>query len=301
MHFVRAHKVFILVSFLLFSIVSSSQQKITLKAKADKENILIGEQVQLSLEADFPLHEPMRFFTIDSILHFEILERKKIDTIDSNEGIKLSQALTLTSFDSGHWVIPAFELTGDKPLFTDTIPVNVGFSAFDPNQDYHDIKDIINVQAEPKKKQMWYWYVGISVLLVGVMVYLLTNRKKKTTVEKPPVDAYREARRQLQELQKENPPAKLYYTRLVDLFRLYISRRKGIASMQKTTDDLVEQLRRLRLSEDDFNILAQSLHMSDFVKFAKYEPNETDKDNSFAIIKHVIEKIEYMETNRTKD
>src|SRR5436190_3680374 len=293
MFFIPSHKILSLFSFLFFAIVSHSQNKIAIKANVDKNHIVIGEQIHFNLEADFPLHEPMRFFLIDSIPHFEILEKKKIDTVDNNGGIKLSQALTLTSFDSGHWVIPPLEMPGDKPLFTDSIPIDVGFSPFDPKQDYHDIKDVIDVQAQKKKKEDWYWYLVASVVLVAAIIYLLVRKKKKPTVSKaPPVDPFTEAKQELEKLRRENLSAKLFYTRLVDIFRLYVLRRKEIASLQKTTDDLVVQLRTLKLPENDFNKLAQVLRMSDFVKFAKYEPGDTDRQESFKIIKSSIETIQ---------
>jgi hypothetical protein len=293
MFLISSHKILLLSSFLLLAIVSHSQNKVSIKANVDKNHIVIGEQIHLSLEADFPLHEPMRFFLIDTVPHFEILERRKIDTVDNNEGIKLSQTLTLTSFDSGHWVIPALELPGDKPLLTDSIPMDIGFSPFDPNQDYHDIKDVLDVQAQKKKKEDWYWYVIASVVLVAAIIYLLMRKRKKPTVNKaPPVDPFTEARQELEKLRRENLPAKLFYTRLVDIFRLYVLRRKEIASLQKTTDDLVVQLRSLKLHENDFNNLAQVLRMSDFVKFAKYEPSDTDKQESFKIIRSSIETIQ---------
>ena len=156
MFFTPSHKILSLFSFLFFAIVSHSQNKIAIKANIDKNHIVIGEQIHFNLEADFPLHEPMRFFLIDTIPHFEILEKKKIDTVDHKEGIKLTQTLTLTSFDSGHWVIAPLELPGDKPLLTDSIPIDVGFSPFDPNQDYHDIKDVVDVQVQKRKKEDWY-------------------------------------------------------------------------------------------------------------------------------------------------
>ena len=293
MFFIRSHKICFLITSLFFAIVSYSQNKIIIKANVDKNHIVIGEQMHFSLEADFPLHEPMRFFAIDTLPHFEILERKKIDTLDNNEGIKLSQTLTLTSFDSGHWVIPPLELGGDKPLFTDSIPIDVGFSLFDPTQDYHDIKDVIDVQPQQKKRSDWYWYVAASVLLVAAIIYLLVARKKKPVISKvPSIDPFTEAKQELEKLRRENLPSKLFYTRLVDIFRLYVLKRKGIASMQKTTDDLVVQVRSLKLPESDFNKLAQVLRMSDFVKFAKYEPMDADKQESFSIIKNSIEGIQ---------
>src|SRR5258706_12128468 len=242
------HKIFFLTLLLFNARSLAAQQSIAIKANVDKNNIVIGEQIHLNLEADFPAHEPMRFFIIDSIPHFEILERKKIDTIDNNEGIKLSQSLTLTSFDSGHWVIPPFELAGDRPMVTDSIPVDVGFSPFDPSQDYHDIKDVIDVKAEEKKKKDWYLYIAVSALLLAAIIYLLAGKKKKPVDAKAVLlDPFTEAKQELDKLLKENLPSKLFYTRLVDIFKLYISRRKGIASLQKTTDDLVVQLRLLKL------------------------------------------------------
>jgi hypothetical protein len=242
----------------------------------------------------------MRFFTIDSIPHFEILERKKIDTVDDRVGIKLSQSLTLTSFDSGHWTIPSFELSSDNPMYTDSIAVDVGFSPFDPNQDYHDIKDVINVQVKEKKEETWYWYAAASALLIAAIIYFLVRKKTKPVAKIPFVDPYKEARQELEKLGKENLATKLFYTRLVDIFRLYISRRKGIASLQKTTDDLVVQLRSLKLPVEEFNRLAQSLRLSDFVKFAKFEPAESDKTDSFKTIKDFIENIEKMEIQKEK-
>ena len=261
---------------------------------------MIGEQTRLTLKAEFPPQVPMSFFTIDTIPHFEILERKKIDTLDDREGIKLSQSLTLTSFDSGHWVIPSFELPADKPMYTDSLAVDVRFSPFDPNQDYHDIKDVIDVQVKEKKEETWYWYAAASAVLVAVIIYLLVRKKKNPIAKIPFVDPYKEAKQELEKLGKENLTSKMFYTRLVDIFRLYISKRKGIASLQKTTDDLVVQLRSLKLPTEEFNRLAQSLRLSDFVKFAKFEPAASDKNDSFKTIKEFIDDIEKVEIQREK-
>lgn len=292
MFFNQSHNPSLLLSFLIFPFLTHAQNKVTIRANVDKSNIVIGEQIHFKLEAAFPPHEPMRFFLVDTIPHFEILERKKIDTIDNEEGIRLSQSLTLTSFDSGRFVIPSLELPGDTSMLTDTIPVNVSFSPFDPNQDYHDIKDVIDVKPEDKKKYDWYWYIAGTVLILSAIVYLLVKKKKTPAAQAPPVDPFTEAKQELEKLRKENLPSKLFYTRLVDIFRLYVLRRKGIESLQKTTDDLVVQLKSLKIPADEFNQLAQTLRMSDFVKFAKYEPNDADKQESFSTIKRSIENIQ---------
>jgi flagellar biosynthesis/type III secretory pathway M-ring protein FliF/YscJ len=191
-------------------------------------------------------------------------------------------------------------LPADQPMHTDSITVDVGFSPFDPNQEYHDIKDVIDVQVKEKKEETWYWYAAASALLIAAIIYFLLRKKNKPVTRTPVVDSYSEAKRELEKLQKENLPAKPFYTKLIDIFRLYISRRKGIASLQKTTDDLVVQLQTLKLPAEEFNRLAQSLRLSDFVKFAKFEPAESDKSDSFKTIKDFIESMEKIEIQKEK-
>jgi len=265
-------------------------QGVTVSATVDRNRILIGESIQLKLEANIPENEPIRFFLLDSIPHFEMLEITKTDTINTNNGTRLIRTIPLTSFDSGHWVIPAFELAGGP--VTDTIPVDVVFSDFDPNQPYHDIKDIIEVT--PAKKRQWWWYAaGGGLLLIILLIYFLT-RKKKVIEEKPTItiDPFTEAIDGLDKLKRSNPAQAKLYKDMVDIFRVYIFRKKGILSLQKTTDDLVIQLRDLGLEKNSFDKLAQALRMSDFVKFAKYLPAKSDDEESMDTIRKSIEQIE---------
>jgi hypothetical protein len=200
--------------------------------------------------------------------------------------------MQITSFDSGHWVIPAF-VVGEAA--SDTIPIDVGFSAFDPEQPYHEIKDIIEVAPEKKKEdRTWWWYVaGGGVLLIIVLILLLT-RKKKPVVKPPPppVDPYQKALKQLNKLQETKPEVKEYYSSLTDIFRVYVSERKGIHSLQKTTDDLVNQLKGLGIEKELFDRLAAALRLSDLVKFAKYETVPAEDKASADSVKRSIEQIE---------
>ena len=81
--FTEPHKVF---PFLLFSLlpVSNAQNKVTIKSGVDKNKIVIGEQVHSLWRPIWCRNQCV--FLIDSILHFEILERK-IDTVDDRQGI----------------------------------------------------------------------------------------------------------------------------------------------------------------------------------------------------------------------
>jgi hypothetical protein len=71
-----------------------------------------------------------------------------------------------------------------------------------------------------------------------------------------------------------------------------VFRKKGIQSLQKTTDDLVSQLKTLSMPKEQFEELTQALRLTDFVKFAKYIPVAEDDRSTYDIIKKTIIVIE---------
>ncbi|HEX7844148.1 MAG TPA: hypothetical protein VF476_00025 [Chitinophagaceae bacterium] len=290
------YKAAIFITCLCCTAIVVAQQQVTVSATVDKNRILIGEQIELKLSVDVPENEVIRFFSIDSLPHFEFLDKQKIDTTNTNHGTRLMQVIRITSFDSGSWMIPSLVLA--ENIATDSIPIEVSFSPFDPNQAYHDIKDVIAVEEE--KKQDWWWYAaGGGLLLLLIILYLIFRKKPKPVTKQAdePVDAYKEAMTGLELLRKQKTDPKTYYSSLIDIFRLYVFKKKGVLSLQKTTDDLVMQLRSINLQKEQFDKLAQALRLGDFVKFAKYQPSEADDNSSWEIIRQTIMTIEQMEVN----
>ena len=284
------YKVFYLIFFSTLILFVSAQNKITVKASVDKNKILIGEPINLTIEATIPQKAAAQFF-IDTFPHFEFLEKQKIDTSSLGNAVLLKQIIRITSFDSGHWVIPSFVFT--KNTATDTIPVDVSFSDFDPKQDYHDIKEIIEVNP-PEKKDWLLYIVGAITIVILIVMWLLVRKKKPAkTIVQPLLDPYEEAMGRLDLLQKTNAGTpKEFHSKLADIFRLYIFRRKEILSLQKTTDDLILQLRTINLDDQLYTQLSQALRLGDFVKFAKFIPSAEDNRNSFDSIKNSIVTIE---------
>ena len=282
--------IFFLLS-LCFIQVTLAQPGISVKTAVDKQKILIGEPLQLTIDIYLPAGTSKKSILPDSIDHFELLEKPVIDTTGTGSALTIKGIYKLTSFDSGRWVIPSFILS--PSVRSDTIPVDVVFSDFDSTQAYHDIKDILEVNPA-KKKTTWWWYAAAGGLLLLLLLLYLLRRKKPLPVRSPItlVSPYEEAVKALDQLAREAPEAKQFHSRLTDIFRVYIFRKKGILSLQKTTDDLVVQLRDLDLGKEQFDKLAQSLRLSDFVKFAKYIPAAADNRGCFTEISNAITLIE---------
>src|ERR1700743_2413308 len=79
---------------------------VVVKATVDKQKILIGEPIHLMLEATVPDNVPFSWTALDSIPHFDWVEKHAIEpTVRPGEKY-YRQYLTVTSFDSGSWAIP---------------------------------------------------------------------------------------------------------------------------------------------------------------------------------------------------
>ena len=58
--------------------------------------------------------------------------------------------------------------------------------------------------------------------------------------------------------------------------------------MEKTNEELIMQLRQVNISPHQFGQLSSALRMSDFVKFAKYLPDQFSNDQNFDIIESSV-------------
>ncbi|HTQ63495.1 MAG TPA: BatD family protein [Puia sp.] len=289
------HIVFTIL-FLAETLFTFSQGTPLVRATVDHNQILIGERIQLLLEVNSPPGSSTNWFSLDSIPHFEFIGKNKIDSITTQDGKAYRQTLTITSFDSGTYDIPALAVTIDnKKYFTDSIPVQVDFSKFDPKQDYHDIKDILDIENPAVKFIIWI-VVLITLISAGLFIYLQQKRKAASVPDRQPVfskkSPYEEAMESLKKLKEQKLPesghTKLFYTKLNDILRLFVMRQLQIASLEKTNEDLILLLRQLIISGNQFSQLAESLRMSDFVKFAKYTPGKEDNDRNFEVIESSI-------------
>jgi hypothetical protein len=293
--------IFLCTSMLLFG-SAFAQQKSTINATVDKNKILLGEPFSLTIEAIVYPPVSSAKIILDSIPHFEFSGHPIIDSTLQGGSLNIKAVYHLTSFDSGHWSIPSIALSTEAK--SDSIPIDVVFTDFDSTQAYHDIKDILEPAVE--KKRPWWLYATAGILVTCIVLYLLLRkRKKKAPVVsvKQNIDPFQEATESLRSLAQSDLAAKEFYSRLTDIFRLYVYRRKGILSLQKTSGDLVNQLKKIGLTAAIFDRLFASIVTADMVKFAKYITSaEEDRDAMKSISDSIyeIEEIEKVSVNQTK-
>lgn len=279
-----------LLSWLLSSPATATAQDVSVKATINRNKILIGEPIQLQLEATIPASTDAKWFVTDTIPHFDFIEKGKIDSSQPNV---YKQTITITSFDSGRQVIPALALEcNGKSYLTDSLAVFVSFSDFDPQKDYHDIKDIIEVKADIN---YFLWIsIAIGVLLLLLLLWYLRKRRKKPALNiqvSSRLSALGEALKALDELKQQQLTEKQFYTRLNDIIRWFVYRKTGVAAMQETNEEFILQIEKLGMPHDDFIRLAQTLRLCDVVKFARFIPSKEDREHSLQVIRSSVQVI----------
>ncbi|HVK98053.1 MAG TPA: LPXTG cell wall anchor domain-containing protein [Flavisolibacter sp.] len=280
-------KLLLLFIVLFFFSVGHTQ---VFSAAVDTSTILIGEKIKLTFKGSFPKGRSIPWIDIDTIPHFEIMAKSTVDSQQIGTDLVLTQTYTLTSWDSGRWNIPSFYFgtASSRPIL-----ISVTYTPFDVSQPYNDIKDILEV--EPAGKSTWYWYLLAAILLLILLYFIFRKKKKKPVKAAPAIHPYKKAINNLEVLRESNlhrTDVKEFYSRLIRIFRDYVHEKKAILSHSKTTDDLSIQLMQLQLPKGSYSKLIQILRMSDLVKFAKYNPLQTDNENAFKVIRESITTIE---------
>lgn len=279
---------------ILFSCLCANSQPVSVRAFTDKNKVLLGEPFWLTLEVKSLNGVKPTKIKVDSIPHFEFIVKDSSSVIQSGDTTLYHQHYQLTSFDSGRWVIPSFELR--KFVKTNSVLVDVVFTEnFDPKQPYHDVQEIKGVPFKMDANLEKWWYIIAGLLIILTLIIYLLTAEKRPKPQRAMVSgdtAYKKAIRLLKELKQSQPEEKSFYAQLVEIFRTYVLERTGITSLQQTSNNLVEKIKPLMKDEVKYDSLAQVLYLCDFVKFAKYDPEDSEATSAFEVIEDSIHYIE---------
>ncbi len=268
-----------LLLFLSFSLVSSVEGFAQVSSKVDTTRIRIGEQFHYEIEVAETQDVRLPKFETDSLNRVGVIAQK-IDSLKNRLIVKY----TLTSFDSGQYVLPGQEVfIRDKRFLTDPVIVDVGTVPVDTiKQPMHHIKTI---KSEPylfSDYLNYFWGLILALLIIGGLLYYFLRDKPthEEYIEKiPPFDR---AKQRLQELDQkkliEQNRIKLYYVELTDIVRTFIEREMNIPALESTSEELIETISdfnsssHLNIPTETLAKLRRLLREADLVKFAKMKP-----------------------------
>ena len=280
---------------------------IVVSASIDSTMLMIGDQTDMHLSVTHEPSEQVAWPSFGAQLQdgIEIVDRTTPDTTTLPDGrIQIKQDLKLTCFkDSLFSISPIAIASGGDTFWTDPMALNV-IQPFemDTTLAITDIKDI-------EKAPIYWWGIIRWLLIVLVSCGLIwlafwLYRKYDTYREREqeePVDpellrpADEVALEKLDEIKAQkiwrDGKVKEYHTELTDVVREYISRRFGVQSTEKTSDETLRELAPIlaKGQRDDvqctkeegkalYERLKTMLRTADLVKFAKWHttPDENE-------------------------
>lgn len=275
-------------------------QKIS--ANIDRNKILIGEQITLQLKAeqiDLTKYTLEKWFVLsDTFNHFEVVQKNRIDTIGVGSKTDFIQIIQLTSFDSGYWQMPQFEIqlqdiaTGIvTPFSTNVLQVAVLPVDVTSLKDYHDIKTIETVTIAKDWRWLIVAVVG-AVVLFFLILWLLSKKKKIKPIAVNNTPTHTWALSEIEKLvdkklvEQEQYP--LFYTELILICKSFSDATLKINSTATTVDEYMLQLKG-RVGNETIQLqYFQLLRLSNAVKFAKYIPAPNNNQDAVETAKAFI-------------
>lgn len=309
------HKIFFWIGSAALFIAPTilSAQRASVRATIQPSEIMIGEQALINLQVITPKDKTIQFpvYEKEIVPGVEVLAMLKPDTTIENNVMTLNFKYVVTSFDSTLYNIPrmpvfdgtdtifsnSFGLKVTSPVLKDSTKTyleklkNKETDSIDFNQ--LQLNDIKPIQKPPFVWTDYLWIlwvilgVGLLAALVLAVIYLVLKKKNKGYFFTPPevLPAHVRAIQSLDKLKAEKiglqeGREKEFYTKIVDILRIYLAERYGIKAPEMTSGEILNEIRKLSDADSVYENLKQILSVADLVKFAKYKPYPDENDLS---------------------
>lgn len=256
-----------------------------------RDSVLIGDHIKYGFRATVPEGSAVNVGKLRDAEGIEIIRSFMLDTLKIRRGnVYLEGNVIITSFDSGSFVLPRYEVEvirpdgssdtlrlGNDTLNVTTIPIDTASFVL------NDIKPQIGYPITVGEILPWVAGVMAVALVVWLVIWLLGRRGIVKNVPKEP--AHITALRKLDSYRGnklwEPAKQKMFYTGVTDAVREYIDARYGISAMEMTTAEIFGELKDRPVDPRLYEDLKTLFERADFVKFAKYVASE--QENTTAV------------------
>lgn len=281
---------------------------LSVRIRLSDENIKLSDLLEMELTATTEPDYTIQFPAVaDTLKQFKILSFKDLPETftDSGNIVKIIR-YQLEPLELGMCEIPAFTFTfeGRQPsdqdasqgtLETEPLWIDVSTSLpADPNAiALADIEDVVEVKAN----YTWAW-IGLGVvclLAAGIALGIVVKPKKSIQIQRVYKPAHEIAFELLRAIaaQKlvEQGRIKEFYEKLSACLRHYIENRFQLRAPEQTTQEFLEQLKTSDALKPEHKLeLRKFLEHCDLVKFARYQPNNEQINESLTMAEEFVEK-----------
>jgi len=250
------------------------------------DSVYIGDPIAISLELTYPESVEVIFEGLSApIEQFEVIEEGKLSSYRVG-GVRVdSLSLTLTTFETGRHQLGPIEVHLVVRGLPDTLRMDGKsisvVSLLDPEaSDIKDIKDLIT--ADRDSRLVWILIAGAVLVILAYLFWLRKrHRPRKFATDsdsKPRIPPDQWALEALQKIERMELPSrglvKTHYTLVSGVLRQYLNLRYGVVTTERTTLEIINELEKRTVPDEQKTRFTELLEESDLVKFAKYEPDD---------------------------
>jgi hypothetical protein len=280
---------------------SARAQEASARATVDSSAFLIGDAIRVHVRITHPRGASLREAIGDSAGGFTVLGRTPL----SPEGETTTAGeIVVARYDTGEAVLPPLQflyaVAGDSALrtvATNELRLAIRTVAVDTSQDFRELKPPIGIPLE-------WWEILLAVLsalvAVAAAVFLYRWWKKRGRKEEgplpaaPPRAAHVLAFEELASLKErrlwQQGLIKPFYTEVTEILRRYLENRYSLMALERTTDEILDDLRRLRMPNELSAKAEGLLRRADLVKFAKHQPGIPEHEESLTVAYDFVER-----------
>ncbi len=276
-------------------------------AFTERDEATIGDKIRLGIRVKYRGDLTVEFPQINQQLGVFTVKKTgdAVGPTEDKDGyFAVEQYYVLSSYEIGRHTIPPVKIKykgnqGMGEVATNEIPINIK-GVIREGETAADIKDIIPpVDVPASLKRLLFWiYIGLATLLLwGVVSWLISKRKKgykkqeqQIIVRSPHEIAYE----LLEILAREDLIAKglikEYYYRITDIVRHYLEKRFGLLAPERTTEEFLGEMAYTnKLDDSHKRLIREFLERCDLVKYAKYGPSRAEIQETYDAARRFID------------
>jgi hypothetical protein len=271
-------------------VVDREAPTVTARVRAG-DTVRVGDAVALVVTAISRKNVPVNLPGTLDLGALSLLDRKESEQDLGDGRVRHEFTLTLAAYEPGDKEIPAVEVTylgkaGDvRTARTSPLPLKItSLIANEPEPALKDATAPVAVLEE--NKPLIYGGLGLLAAAVGALVTWLVVRRLRARVivrpGPPPRPAHEIALEKLDRLGQygflEDADNRPFYFAVSEIVREYLGARFGFDSLELTTDELIDELK--RRADQELGIYGAEIRgwlgACDLVKFAKISPSATE-------------------------
>lgn len=264
----------------------------------DTNQITIGDQAHVYLKIMQAPGSRMEadLSAWDSLPGFEVISQTPWDTLTQSSGVALQKTWTITSFDSGAYVIPSLVVRFDAAGASSDEIITPELRVVVQNPPVANLAPIRDIVREGFAFEDFLPFIiggFIFLLLVyGISRWLHREKKLPPPPPVPEVPLSEQALRQLNELRAkqlwQTGRIKEYETELTFIIRNFLKLQYDVPALEATTGELIGLLQNKGFDPDQLARLRSVLEVADLVKFAKATPEGDIYDQALVTAEEIV-------------